>query len=433
MKKTITLNENQFKNFIKSSVINTINLIVEDANPAFDRKHATPGMKEIWNVIDAKQKELYDMVFGELSGQLDELTLEKSKLMGQEFLNIPEVICRAGNSKLPEGVLIVNMSSALMCPSFYLGLCQIKEGACYAQSAENRYTNTVLPQRFKTDLMHTQMLRQYQNGNKTPMKKYFRIVELYIQLANKHSTDICNKVIEDIEKRRRRPLTKEEKEILIYEHSKTKITDVRLNETGDFHCQLAVKLWSNFAKKIKRKYDIDTHAYTARNLDFSDASKYMNINYSHEGNYNSEYQKPRFFQVIADKKYNNLPDVKLDENGQPILKIDNKGKKYYKCPCSSKESKCDLCGVCFKPNLTNEEYMIYVKLHGQKNAKGLKNGFTITEVKPIVDIYHNIKWTNDNEKGKENKDALQNYSDNVLLNRENEKKKQKLNNKKGVK
>ena len=100
------------------------------------------------------------------------------------------------------------------------------------------------------------------------MRLYFRIVELYIQLANKYATDKCNQVIRDLEKKRRKPLTPVEKNIIMYEHSKNKITDVRLNETGDFHCQLAVNLWSKFAKKIKNKYGIDTHAYTARNLDF---------------------------------------------------------------------------------------------------------------------------------------------------------------------
>ena len=139
-----------------------------------------------------------------------------------------------------------------MCPSFYLGLCQIRNGACYAQRQENQYTNNVLPQRFQTDLMHTQMLRQYQNGDKKPMRLYFRIVELYIQLANKYATDKCNQVIRDLEKKRRKPLTPVEKNIIMYEHSKNKITDVRLNETGDFHCQLAVNLWSKFAKKIKK-------------------------------------------------------------------------------------------------------------------------------------------------------------------------------------
>ena len=40
---------------------------------------------------------------------------------------------------------------------------------------------------------------------------------------------------------------------------------------------------------------------------------------------------------------------------------------------------------------------IYIKLHGRKK-QGLKNGF-ILKKKP-VDLYHNINWTNDNEKGK---------------------------------
>lgn len=413
MKKTIKLSENEFKDFVAKSVNNVIDTLNEANNIAFDRAKATEGMKQIWNIIDQKQKRLYDIVFGELSDKLDELTLQKSKLMGPEFLDIPSVICRAGNEKLPEGVLIVNMSSSLMCPSFYLGLCEIKKGACYAQRAENQYTNNVLPQRFKTDLMHTQMLRQYQKGNKTPMKEYFRIIELYIQLANKYATDECNKVIKLLEAKKRRPLSKEEREIIIYEHSKNKITDVRLNETGDFHCQLAVDLWTKFAKKIKQKYGISTHAYTARNLDFTNASEYINMNYSHKGNYDSEHQKPRFFQAVSDSKYDSLPDVKLDENGNPMLGTDNKGRKYYKCPCSETESKCDLCGICFRPNETGESYVIYVKLHGQKNATGLKRGFTTKEIKPIIDTYNKLGWTTDTEKGKTNKKSLKDFSTNV--------------------
>lgn len=428
----LVLTEQEFKNFIKESVISVINNINEAHNPAFERGNATTGTQEIWNIIDKKQKELYDEVFGELSEKLDELTLEKSKLMGKEYLNIPNVICKAGNDKLPEGVLIVNMSSSLMCPSFYLGLCQIRNGSCYAQRAENQYTKTVLPQRFQTDLMHTQMLRQYQNGNKNPMKKYFGIIELYIQLANKYATDECRKVISYLEQKRRRPLSQEEKEIIKYEHSQNKITDVRLNETGDFHCQLAVDLWTKFAEKIKRKYGIDTHAYTARNLDFKNASKHINMNYSHDGEYDNEYQKPRYFKVLSDKDYDSLPNVKLDEQGQPILK-EWKNNKYYKCPCSSEESKCDMCGVCFKPNYTNEEYTIYVKLHGQKYARGLKNGFTIKEIKPIMNAYNKYGWVNDNEKNKSDNEQLKRYSQHVEINREKPKKKTTKSKKKTVK
>jgi hypothetical protein len=113
--------------------------------------------------------------------------------MGDEYLSVPEVVCRAGNDKLPENVLIINMSSSLMCPSFYLGLCTIRKGACYAQRAENQYTKNVLPQRWKTDLMHTQMLQQYENGNKEPMKVYFRLIEKYIQLGNAYAVNSYKK------------------------------------------------------------------------------------------------------------------------------------------------------------------------------------------------------------------------------------------------
>lgn len=429
-KQLIRLTEGDLYNIINHSVTKVIQKINEDHNVAFNRANANEGMKKIWQVIDKKQKHLYDIVFGELSDKLDELTIEKMKLMGKEHLSIPNVICKAGNEKLPEGVLIVNMSSSLMCPSFYLGLCKIKKGACYAQRAENQYTNTVLPQRFQTDLMHTQMLRQYQNGNKKPMNEYFRIIELYIQLANKYASDECKKVIKYLEAKRRKPLTQAERDVIMYEHSKNKITDVRLNETGDFHCQLAVDLWAKFAQKIKRKYGINTHAYTARNLDFTNASQHISMNYSHSGIYDNEFQKPRYFQVIQNKEFESLPNVKLDENGQPILKYTHKGKKYYKCPCSDTESKCDLCGVCFRKNETGQEYTIFVKLHGQKYATGLKNGFTIKEVKPVVDMYNKLGWKSENENGDTNSKTLNDFSTNVERLRSNAKKDK--NNKKNV-
>lgn len=413
MKPKIKIAESKLNKVIKESVAKVLQDINEDHSVVYDRNRATEGMNKIWQVIDQKQQKLYDMVFGELGEKLDELTLQKVKLMGSEYLQIPNVICRAGNEKLPERVLIVNMSSSLMCPSFYLGLCQIKKGACYAQQSENYHSNTVLPHRFQTDLMHTQMLRQYQKGNKTPMKEYFRLIELYIQLANKYATDECNKVINNLEKQRRRPLTKEEREIIIFEHSKNKITDVRLNETGDFHCQLAVDLWTKFAKKIKQKYNINTHAYTARNLDFTNASKHISMNYSHSGDYDNENQKPRYFQVVSDADYDSLAEIPLDEKGQPILGSLYNGNLYYKCPCTKKESKCDLCGVCFRKNETGKEYTILVKLHGQKNATGLKNGFTIKEVKPVIDYYDKLGWVGDSEKGKTNVQSLKDFSTNV--------------------
>ena len=428
--KQIIITENQY------NVLNQ-EILKEAHSKVFDRDSASTEMKKIWSVIDAKQKKLQDMLFGELGEKLDELTRAKVKLMGMEHLKVPDIICRAGNEKLPEGVLIINMSSSLMCPSFYLGLCQIKDGACYAQRAENQYTNTVLPQRFQTDLMHTQMLSQYKKGNKQPMKEYFRLIELYIQLSNKYASDACKNAVIQLERKLKRPLTPEELNIITIEHSKEKITDVRLNETGDFHCQDAVNLWAKFAQKIKKKYSIDTHAYTARYLDFTQASNHINMNYSHGGQYKGETYQPRYFKAVSDEQFDSLPDVSLDKEGQPILGTDRWGNKYYKCPCSEEESKCDMCGICFKPNETNEPYVIYVKYHGQKNASGLKGAFTRNEIKPIVDFYKNSGWATDAESriasSKTTKERLDDFSKNIERLRKQSPKKKRKKTKKSAK
>lgn len=393
------LSESYLNRIIKES----ISLLVEEDNPAFNTRNSSDAtFKKLWGVIDQKRQELHNMVFGELGEQLDDLTKLKAKLMGKEHLKVPETICTAGNKKLPANVLIVNMSSSLMCPSFYMGLCIISGGTCYAQRQENQYTNTVQPQRFQIDLMHTQMLRQYANGNKRPMETYFRLIEVYIQLANKYATDQLRKVINDMEWKYGRPLTKVEKDLLKAEHSKYKITEVRLNETGDFHCQLAVNLWAKFAKKIKRKYGVNTHAYTARNLDFTNASKHINMNYSHKGDYDSEI-KPRYFIAVKDEVYDKLPPVELKAYGEPILKKLSDNTYYYKCPCNEDEPTCDRCGVCFRPNNTGKEYTIYVRYHGLKNAKGLKGAYTRKEIKPVMSKYAEYGWSTPDEVNISNK------------------------------
>lgn len=242
------------------------------------------------------------------------------------------------------------------------------------------------------------MLQQYQHGNKEPMKKYFNLVETYIQLGNAYSANIYKQEIKRLERLKRRKLTKEEKDIIILSCSEHRISDIRLNETGDFHCQLAVKLWDAFARKMKKKYGIGTHAYTARQLDFSDAAKNIAINPSH-GNINLGDTKPRYFKAVSDEEYDSLAEVELNENYQPILdKRSPEGKLYYKCPCGDKESKCDLCGVCFHPNETGKEYTIYVRYHGVKNARGFKNIFTKNEISSVMNALEKNGWLSEPEK-----------------------------------
>ena len=377
------------------------NLIISEAeNVAYNRNNAKePNLKAIWSAIDRKQKILQDEVFGELSEKIYDITVEKAKSMGEEFMEVPKNICNAGNDKLPSSVLIINMSSSLMCPSYYLGICTITNGACYAQRAENQYSakdkSSVLTNRWKTDLMHTQMLQQYQHGNKKPMKDYFNLIETYIQLGNAYSENLYKKEYQKMQMRLGRELTPEEKNFLRIQQSENKITDIRLNETGDFQCQLAVNLWGKFADKIKKKYGINTHAYTARNLDFSNVSKSIAINPSHEG-INLGDAKPRMFKAVGDKFYNSLEGGDKVENRQPVLGVVN-GKYFYKCPCSRGETHCDMCGVCFDKNKTGKPYTIYVKYHGLVAANGFKNLFKKDEVEKVIEKLHDNGWITEKE------------------------------------
>ena len=377
------------------------NLIISEAeNFAYNRNNANePNLKAIWSAIDRKQKILQDEVFGELSEKIYDITVEKAKSMGKEFMEVPKNICNAGNDKLPSSVLIINMSSSLMCPSYYLGICTITNGACYAQRAENQYSakdkSSVLSNRWKTDLMHTQMLQQYQHGNKKPMKDYFNLIETYIQLGNAYSENLYKKEYQKMQMRLGRELTPEEKNFLRIQQSENKITDIRLNETGDFQCQLAVNLWGKFADKIKKKYGINTHAYTARNLDFSNVSKSIAINPSHEG-INLGDAKPRMFKAVGDKFYNSLEGGDKVENRQPVLGVVN-GKYFYKCPCSRGETHCDMCGVCFDKNKTGKPYTIYVKYHGLVAANGFKNLFKKDEVEKVIEKLHENGWITEKE------------------------------------
>lgn len=377
------------------------NLIISEAeNVAYNRNNANePNLKAIWHAIDRKQKILQDEVFGELSEKIYDITVEKAKSMGEEFMEVPKNICNAGNDKLPSSVLIINMSSSLMCPSYYLGICTITNGACYAQRAENQYSakdkSSVLTNRWKTDLMHTQMLQQYQHGNKKPMKDYFNLIETYIQLGNAYSENLYKKEYQKMQMRLGRELTPEEKNFLRIQQSENKITDIRLNETGDFQCQLAVNLWGKFADKIKKKYGINTHAYTARNLDFSNVSKSIAINPSHEG-INLGDAKPRMFKAVGDKFYDSLEGGDKVENRQPVLGVVN-GKYFYKCPCSRGETHCDMCGVCFDKNKTGKPYTIYVKYHGLVAANGFKNLFKKDEVEKVIEKLHENGWITEKE------------------------------------
>ena len=74
------VNEGYLRKLVRESILNIID---EDFNPAFDRSNRTKSenLGRIWDEIDRKQKELYNMVFGELSEKLYDITKAKADAM----------------------------------------------------------------------------------------------------------------------------------------------------------------------------------------------------------------------------------------------------------------------------------------------------------------------------------------------------------------
>lgn len=366
-------------------------LLKEDKNPYYhERKADGDNLRQLWDAIKKKQKQLYQETFNDL----DELTMAKAEMMGNDKLGIPKVIALAGNAKVPANVLMINITSALACPSYYLGLCTIKNGACYAQRGENQYPNS-RNRSMQSDLMNTELLRKYQKGNKKPMRDYFSLVEMYIQIGNAASKNVYAKTIESL-RRRGKEITPQVEETVRDISEEYKITDIRLNEAGDFPCQLSVDLWVKFAKKIGSKYGINVHAYTARNLDFSNRPSNFSVLPSHEG-INIGKEPNRRFHAVNDNLYDSLKGGDtVDENHQPILG-DRNGKKFYKCPCGEGEPHCDMCRVCFNRNRTGVPYTIFVRYHGLTAANGLKYLFKKDEIDKTIQIAIEKGWVTPQE------------------------------------
>lgn len=381
----------------------------EEENRFYSPRNANGvNLETLWKKIFEKQKELNDEIFN----NIDEFTKEKANVFGSvlgkrlddtgrdsNLLEIPHVMMDAGNDKLPQNILVINITSSLTCPSFYMGMCQVKNATCYAQQFETRLWHLAGVKNVRSDLMNTELLRRYQKGDKSPMKKYFSLVEMYINVGNAAAENIKDEMIESLRKRGIEP-NKQHIETFELLASACKITDIRLNEVGDFPCQLSVDLWSKFAKKVGKKYGINVHAYTARGLDFSNTPENFSIMPSRPdidiGN-----EPYREYLIVSDNKYDSLEGGnKLDKDGQPILGTDSNGKRFYKCPCSSEESKCGLCGVCMRKNNTGESYTIYVKKHGKRGAKGLSQLYTSDEISPVMKQYKDLGWTTEKENNK---------------------------------
>lgn len=159
-----------------------------------------------------------------------------------------------GNTKLPKETLIVNITSAINCPSEWLGLCRCAK-ICYAKKCERIY-------------------KAYLNKN--------LLIESYMHLWND----------EDI------------KEMLMYYilNSPVKIKYIRLNEAGDFPNQQSIERWSKISLWSYRVFNIKTYCYTCReDLNFKKVNFIVNSS-------SPKIKAHRWFFCIDKVQYEQLPN-----------------------------------------------------------------------------------------------------------------------------
>lgn len=281
------------------------------------------GGKSIYNKEDLKNIIDFDTEsLKTFSGKNDEPKIganQKAIETSFDATKIGQMFSR-GNAKLSADILVVNITSALNCPSAKLGLCHIhkkweadrKKGIpnkhrCYAQKDEHQYSNVI-----QRNLRNEIIFSLLEND------------EEFIKLLDHH-----------------------------IENSSFKTNYIRFNESGDFPDQEAVNRCERISEYMYKTHGISCSAYTCRyDLDFT-GCKYMVINASNKQTNGCD----RFYLAVPDEIWNSLPDVG-DEVG-----YDDKGNPFYKCICN-----CKQCHFCYKTRGENGESenlktTVYCKFH----------------------------------------------------------------------
>ena len=236
-----------------------------------------------------------------------------------------------GNIKLSHEVLIINMTSALHCPS--AKFCPIGKNACYAFSDERR-RESYWQRNARNEIMFD-MARE----NPAKWKYIFWFIRKYIDKAR---------------------------------NSGVIVRYVRLNEAGDFKTAEDVRRFDEFAAELKRDYGIETHAYTANKnlIDAIAQVKNMNINASIPDIQGEKVL--RHFYGVDEDILANLPDTPLRDIATPELQEGGKWGLYYKCPCDiAAGARCFNCQVCWlaKPGIAPNgeqvpQFNVLCKIHG---------------------------------------------------------------------
>ena len=236
-----------------------------------------------------------------------------------------------GNVKLSDQVLIINLTSALHCPS--AKFCPIGKNVCYAFGDEKR--REAYWQRNARNEIMFDMARE----NPAKWKYIFWFIRKYIEktLNSGH----------------------------IIKH-------LSLNEAGDFKTPEDIRRFDEFAAELKRDYDIDTHAYTANKNLIDAISQVKNININASIPDIQGEKVLRHFYGVQDEILAQLPDTPLRDIATPELQEGGRWGLYYKCPCDiAAGAKCYNCQVCWlaKPGIAPNgelvpQFNVLCKIHG---------------------------------------------------------------------
>ena len=229
---------------------------------------------------------------GKISGSND----VNQKLKNGMDIEIKGKTFAFGNTKLPENIMIVNLTSAWNCPSLQNGECPFGD-VCYAKAGENRNTDV--------------QLRNLRN-----------------QFAFKYLT--TREILELLEK--------------YIENAPARIKAIRISEDGDFPDQKTLDFCDKLAGHLMAKYGILTTAYTHRHLDYSNIRNIV-VNASSYAITNPT----RYFISIDPKEWAKVPDGLTFNIQEPIKGIHTEN-GVFKCNCD-----CRTCGFCYKTKEENGE------------------------------------------------------------------------------
>lgn len=339
---------------------------------------------EVYNNLDDSKKQFIQSKVANFKYQEEQLIQNGKKGRPDSYSSVEKMLSLlpdmkmypVGNSKVSRDTLLVNITSAVDCPSYKIranspehakrsNTCLAGE-ACYAMASENQYINT---KRRNRVLNIVNLICLY--GNRMDLIK--GIISEYIDSAREAGFNIRN---------------------------------IRINENGDFIDQKCVNEYSRICGEIQQERGVQATAYTAKTRDYSgnpidytsthnnngtppnivltvsraDKSSVTPATYIPEEGFVDKTaigQADRFFLAIPEEMFKQLPDTPVLEKGQPNLasnptfKTDiNPNGKFHKCQCEIDKGKvCGDCQICYTPNTTGEKYFIFCKLHGNEADK----------------------------------------------------------------